>query len=128
MHDDSTRTGVNGRLREISRDSSTFSDTALRLLANDRRRYTLYYLWNRPDSVVEVAELHDFCSTALGLDETSRDHLYVELLHHHLPMLDDASALTYDSRTGTVRYSGGDSLERILEKTSRLDDVQLHSV
>ena len=128
MHDDSTRSRVNRFLREFPCGSSTFTDTALTVLANDRRRYVLYYLWNRTDAVVDVTELHEFCSSGLGLDETSREHLHVELLHHHLPMLDDAEVLTYDPRTGTVRYSKDNSLERILEKTSRLDGVELYSV
>lgn len=87
----------------------TTIESIMRVLAHPTRRFLLYYL--RDEDVASVGDL----ATAIGavqLDvprtDIPDDHLERvkrELLHNHLPKLQQANFLEYDSRTKTIRFA-----------------------
>ena len=112
-------------MRETERESETLSeaetpslDIVFDLLADQRRRYALYYLYDVPDDVATVDEiathvrrLEDDC----GRPEEHERHVLTALQHVHLPKLEDAGIVEHDSRSQTVRYWSRPSLEEWLE-------------
>ena len=129
MRDRSTTTGVNpgtdgDRHSAKSQPASQRTvDTIVGLLSDHRRRVVLYYLRERSGETVSVSELLVWCSSTFENEAISSDALRVELVHHHLPRLDDVGAVTWDRRRGTIRYVRNPLLERLLEVVRPLDDV-----
>lgn len=89
-------------------------DTVMRLLQSERRRIVLEHLAERQDTrdTTEVTVRADDLSRHVAAIETGvdsntvshTDHrsVNVELLHSHLPVLDDHGILTFDTTTRTV--------------------------
>lgn len=107
-------------------DASTLSaDLVSRLfetLSNYTRRCILRYLISNRDTTVTVdglakhvnASLHDFRNVSLTLEE-----LKIDLLHNHLPRLDDLSVIDYDARTDQIRYWENELIEASLAAIPR---------
>jgi hypothetical protein len=82
-------------------------DTVYKLLANERRRYTIHYLKNLEEPV-RLGELAE--QVGAWEHETSPDYLtsaerktvYTALQQRHLPKMDDAGLVSFDKRAGTV--------------------------
>ncbi|MFC7131944.1 MULTISPECIES: DUF7344 domain-containing protein [Salinibaculum] len=92
---------VDGAEPDLSRD------TTYKMLANQRRRYTIHYLQNRGGAVTlgALAEQvgaweHDTEPDRLTSDE--RKTVYTALQQRHLPKLDEAGLVEFDKRAGTV--------------------------
>lgn len=93
-------------------------DDAFRLLADEHRRYVLYYLRRHDRTTVE--ELATVLSGWLGARNhptagttpAERRRLLAELHHAHLPQLADGGVVRYDSGTGTVEL---ETLEPVFE-------------
>lgn len=66
-------------------------------LRDPLRRRILSELAIRTSSPDEAIELHDVVG-----DESDSAHLRVELHHVHLPRLDEAGFITWDSETNTI--------------------------
>ncbi|WP_254532916.1 DUF7344 domain-containing protein [Natrinema gelatinilyticum] len=102
---------------------STF-DELFSIMANQRRRYVLYYLHDAARDTVEYNELTETIArweTPSGEDPPN-DHLEaleLELQHHHLPKLGDHGIIDYDSRSKMIRYGNDFSKQEWLEKTRR---------
>lgn len=89
-------------------------DTALRLLADDTRRYALALLSATPDGVASLSELVDCVATRSPAIE-DREEASIRLHHLVLPRLADAGVIDYDPRSETVRYYGEPALEALLD-------------
>lgn len=82
-------------------------DTMYKMLANQRRRYTIHYL-KEQDGTVPLGLLaeqvsaweHDTSPDKITSDE--RKTVYTALQQRHLPKLDDAGIVNFDKRAGTV--------------------------
>lgn len=108
------------------RSASEQLDTACDLLRVDRRRFLLYHLTEQgtDETTVEAAV---GAVRAIDLDQAEegsrppRQVIRVELTNNHLPRLAAANVVDYDHRNGTVRYTGNDYLETLLERARRLE-------
>lgn len=99
-------------------------DALLDILANERRRCLLEYLWSQSGEVgsFEAATKHI-------LTKMSRKHGYqpnhediqVELQQHHLPKLADAGIIEYDVRSQTIRYRKNERLEALHERVQEFE-------
>jgi len=82
-------------------------DVVFDLLSNQRRRYVLYYLKEIDDSI-QLQDLADQVSAwenEMPIDELSyqqRKRVYVSLYQTHIPKLEEAGLIEYDSDTGMV--------------------------
>lgn len=89
-----------------SRDRKTLT-RYLEALAQPRRRYTLYYLYDRnggnlADLATYVLRCEHERATA-DISEKERKSIQIELHHNHLQHLVEAGLISYDQRTGDVR-------------------------
>ena len=96
-------------------------------LAHQRRRYVLYYL--RENEQVGTDELADQVAAwerSVPVDEVSADaaeRVHVELVHTHLPKLEDYGLVDYDQRNGDVRYTYPPSvLDDVLKLAADIED------
>ena len=92
-------------------------DQIFDLLSDRRRRYVLYCLYGSQDGVATVDDVAEYVLTLEGSTVTAetRQRLMTTLGHIHLPRLEDAGIVEYDTRSNTVRYWGQPSLEEWLE-------------
>ena len=100
-------------------------DALLDILANERRRFLLEYLWDQPDDVgsFEAATKHTIAKLGRKRGyQPNHDDIQVDLQQHHLPKLADAGVIEYDVRSQTIRYLGNERLETLYE---RIQDLQL---
>jgi len=97
------------------------ADEAFELLAHSRRRELMRCLLEGPDRTWHVASLATEVvargGTWAGSPEV-RD-VVVSLHHVHLPKLDDAGLLSYDSRTRTVADVDGEAVAAVFETVDR---------
>lgn len=99
---------------------SLSTDTALRVLADRRRRQLLRYL-AESDSTATLDHLVTALDEPTGgatAPDATREQLGAELQHVHLPMLQDAGLVEYDARTDTIRYHPTDLVEDLLQVCS----------
>lgn len=111
-------------MRETERESDRLStlsapslDAVFEILSARRRRYVLYSLHEAPEgvaSIEDVAERVSLLERSDG-DESRFAEVRTSLCHVHLPKLEDAGFVEYDSRSETVRYWPQPSLEEWLE-------------
>ncbi|WP_276253228.1 DUF7344 domain-containing protein [Halomontanus rarus] len=99
---------------------STF-DRLFTVLADQRRRYVLYYLQMTPRDVVQYDQLVTKVAEWETESDTppTEDHLEeieLALQHHHLPRLEDYGMIDYDPRTKTIRYCDDISKQEWLEQ------------
>lgn len=101
---------------------SVTDDRLYRSLASRERRRLLFVLLDREQaSVGELARLLvGWEATEGGPMSTPEDYrkARTELVHHHLPMLDDSRLVEYDSGTGVVRARAVDPVVRALVRQS----------
>lgn len=93
-------------------------DERLELLDRYERRSIARFLRETETDQIPVSEL--VCHLQ-NQDQTpdERSKLTVTLRHTHLPKLDATDAFDYDSRSETVRYSGDELLESLLESLAK---------
>ena len=100
-------------------------DTLLDLLRNRRRRYLLYCLDQKVDSVVTVDELtamlldweHRMNAGAEAGSPDSKRRIRIELHHSHLPKLADLGVVEFDSRSKTIRKRDAPSVVAFAEES-----------
>lgn len=101
-----------GRPPGIERSSGDESDrlsigNVCHVLQNDRRRLVLHHL-READNPVRTSELAEEIAatendtTPEQLAHSERKRVYISLYQVHLPTLDDAGAVRYDSDRGTI--------------------------
>jgi len=93
----------------------TTTDELLELVAHERRRAVLDRLIESDDGTASVAELADVIAGRAGSSDPDRFRAEVKLHHHHLPQLERAGVVEYESGSVTVRYRPDARLERLLE-------------
>lgn len=91
-------------------------DEILGALANQHRRFALYYLQNETEAEIEELARHVAAwSAKKPIGEVTDDELQpliMEFQHNHLNRLRDAGFIDYNERNGTIRY---DSSSKILK-------------
>lgn len=91
-------------------------DEAYRSVADQRRRHVLSYL---RDTSTQTAALDDLVDYVVEQETNSpapdRESVKIDLYHVHLPLLADAGAIDFDSRTETVCYRTKPSVETLLD-------------
>jgi len=103
----------NDRFVESRSEGSLPVGDLFELLANDRRRWAVRYLIDRPGTRVPVDGVVDFLVTE-GFGRDARD-VKIALEHVHLPKLASSGVIAYDEREGRVRYEGDAGLEFLLD-------------
>lgn len=102
-------------------------DVVFDLLSSPRRRFVLYYL-NQVDDSVTIGELADQVAAwenEVDVEELSsqqRKRVYVSLYQTHVPKMDDAGIIEYDSDSGDVALA--DQAVDISAYLSRDEDTQ----
>ena len=106
------------RLERDSRVSGQL-DTVFDILNDASRRYLLYFLHATERGVYSVEDAVDVVRAyeAAGDDEEvrRRKFVWIDLVHSHLPRLDEAGVVDYSPHAETVRYRGYAPLEEWLE-------------
>jgi hypothetical protein len=78
-----------------------------KMLANQRRRYTIHYLKEQGGTVplgllAEQVSAWEHDTSLDQITSNERKAVYTALQQRHLPKLDDASIVKFDKRAGTV--------------------------
>lgn len=86
-----------------------YLDEILHALADQQRRYALYYLQETDDEIEVEALVRKVAawSTGKSVGDVTDDELQpllVEFRHNHLEALRDAGCIEYDERSGVIRY------------------------
>jgi len=88
-------------------------DQFYRALASTRRRRLLSFVIEHSDSTVDelATVLAGWETTETGTMATDEDHnrITLELVHSHLPLLEDLGLVEYDADTGVVRVDDVDA-------------------
>lgn len=93
-------------------------DSLFDILASDRRRCVLYYLYRTDEQVATVDELVEFILEVKGVEgspEEAYTNVAISLHHVELPRLVEEGVIEFDRRSKTVRYWSQPSLEEWLE-------------
>jgi hypothetical protein len=98
-------------------------------IADKRRRYVLYTLQNEGDSkfedVIEQIAAWETGTPPEGLDERTKRGVRISLHHTHLPKLEDAGAIRYDRRTGSLSLRRlPDPLKTFLDYYAKVDEPE----
>lgn len=91
-------------------ESALSQDVVFDLLSNRRRRFVLHYLLreDRPVSIQELSKqvaMWEFDAEAEELTDQEEKRIYVALYQTHIPKLEDAGVIDYDSDTGLVEIA-----------------------
>lgn len=96
-------------------------------LESRRRRYALYCLRETDEAVTterlaaEIAAMERE-QAARELPEDVQQEIHIELVHNHLPTLNQANLIDYDRRSGDVRYQlPHPLLDKCLDLATQLD-------
>jgi len=97
-------------------EGSPSRDEMYKMLANQRRRYTIHYLKEQGGSVplgllAEQVGAWEKDSHPDELSSAERKTVYTALQQRHLPKMDDAGIVDFDKRAGVIEPA--DSLENI---------------
>lgn len=93
--------------KENGDDEPLSQDLVFDLLSSPRRRFVLYYLRSESESIAlttladEVASW-EYETPVEELTEQERKRAYVSLYQTHIPKLDDAGIVAYDTDSGVV--------------------------
>lgn len=100
------------------------TETALELLTNQQRRQILRRVADTPDgTTVNQLTQHLRGTDSLQPDGNgSVEHRGIELHHLHLPKLQDANVIEYDTNQGTVHR--GAEFQDVLRLLEAIDDHQ----
>lgn len=98
---------------------STPLDTYLELVSDRQRRKIIQQLRDGTTGKTTVEELvdhlHDGDSATLGAERTDRDQLSIQLMHNHLPKLDEHGIVHYDQENEVVQYQPNGQIETVLD-------------
>ena len=102
---------------EASVGTSLSLDTIFEIIADRRRRFSLYAFIDAPDETLAFESLvEDVATLEAAVDEhpITRDRYLsaaADLYHWHLPVLAEVGVVDYDERSGVVRYLARPLLE-----------------
>lgn len=101
-----------------TQEPSLSLDTVLELLADQRRRFTLYSLLDSDSTLIEFETVIEDVATleaALADHALTRERyqdVAADLYQWHLPVLDDVGVIDYDARHDLIRYFGHSLLQK----------------
>lgn len=123
---DGSRDGAVEREGGPDEEVRPFIDDVFRVLADWRRREICRFF---VETDVDTASVDDLAMLVAGCrpgdvegPPPAHDELVTVLEERHLPRLDAAGVVDYDSRSGTVRYWGQPTVEKWLEHVTAVDD------
>ena len=101
-------------------------DEVLDLISNARRRAALYHLkdWGKGTiTLVELAEAVWERESTMPATSTpaSKQEVQISLVHSHIPKLDSAGIVDYDSGEATVHYTANPALESCLDHAEKIE-------
>jgi len=114
MSDDGFGTGADEDNSVVSDGGRSLPSRIFEALSDPRRRCVLYYLRDHGEATVDDLAVHvaawerDVPASEVSDEDTQQ--IAVELVHSHLPRLEDEGLVEYDPRTETVSYSYPPSL------------------
>lgn len=94
------------------------TEEVLRLVADEDRRHVIAALVDHPENVMSLGDLAGQVDVGPSPSATGpqlADRSRAALHHDHLPRLDDAGLIEFDTRSDTVRYYPDDRVERLVE-------------
>jgi len=111
---------------EPGEEARPFIDDVFGVLADWRRREVCRFF---VETGAETASVDDLAMLVAGCRPAdaegpppAHDELVAVLAERHLPRLDAAGVVDYDTRSGTVRYWGQPTVEKWLEHVAAVDD------
>jgi len=114
MSDDGFGPGAGEENPTVSDGGTSLLSRIFEALSEPRRRCVLYYLRDHGQAQVDDLAVHiaswERDVPASAVSEEDADQIALELVHSHLPKLEDEGLIEYDPRTGTVSYSYPPSL------------------
>lgn len=109
-------------------------NTALKLVAEPRRRYALYHLFDASDGIplnllaLRIAAWEEKVPPD-DVGVKTQDRVAVSLLHTHLPPLEASHVVTYDRETGDVSLgAGADDILPLLRFLLGADDCDVGDI
>lgn len=100
------------------------TDTAIRLLTEERRRTILRHLMNQPDGTARVDDLVDSVmateTAPAGGRGEDRERVKLSIRGIHLPYLTEAGLVTHVDGTERVRYCPDAGIELLLQALDRI--------
>lgn len=115
---DRDETGEGGTGRQPGGEIQLSVDAMITLLAQRERRQLMEWLQEIPGNSCSFEEvikhLVDERAKQTG-ERPSYDNVQAKLQHVHLPKLADAGVIEYDVRSNTIRYTGHEELEALLD-------------
>lgn len=104
-------------------DDELSLDVTFELLQNPRRRKALGYLADNPTTTLSTLAEHlaaqENGKSVQMLSSAERKRVYISLYQCHLPKLDDAGVIDFDSNRGTVeRNPSADHVARYLDQVA----------
>ncbi|WP_209019667.1 DUF7344 domain-containing protein [Halorussus marinus] len=127
MSDDGFGSGADEEKPTVSDGGTSLLSRVFGALAEPRRRYVLYYLREHgrarvDDLAIQIgAWERDVATAELSVDDV--EQITLELVHTHLPKLEDAGLVGYDRRTETVSYDYPPSLlDEALDIAAMIED------
>ncbi|WP_256545954.1 DUF7344 domain-containing protein [Halobellus inordinatus] len=113
MADDQEGQSKSGETADADETPWLADDQFYRALASTRRRRLLSFVIEHSDSTVDelATVLAGWETTETGAMATVEDHdrVALELVHSHLPLLEDLGLVEYDADTGVVRAEDVDA-------------------
>lgn len=107
MHDDERSHELGHSERGWSGSSWISDDQFYRALASRQRRRLLFYLLDGEERTIEeiATVLTGWTASESGSMQTAddREQVHIELIHSHLPVLDEVGLISHDSDRGVVR-------------------------
>lgn len=100
-------------------------DTILELLSSPRRRTLLYKLKNQSLSEIPldqlIEEIYKIDRSLPSRKESTREEIKIELIHNHLPLLQEREIVRYESESKTVHYMENEGLESVLRYVETIE-------
>lgn len=98
---------------------TTSLDAYLKLISDRQRRRIIHQLRDETTGKVTVEklvdQLHNSESAPLTTEGMDRDQLSIQLIHNHLPRLDEHGIIQYDQENNVVRYQSDEQIETVLD-------------
>ncbi|GAA0242522.1 hypothetical protein ACFFQF_19845 [Haladaptatus pallidirubidus] len=110
----------------VSDDTTAQLDQIFDILAHNHRRHALSYLIARDDGVASITELLECVGESApdgvtgDTDSESTKNLQLSLTHIHLPKMDAAGIIDYDTRSETAHYHETRRLEQYLALAEKI--------
>lgn len=89
-------------------------DRTLKLLSDSYRRDLMYEMANSEEEVFSYEELTQDLTDESYEEEFGEEVLEVQIVHKHLPQMEEIGFVEHDKRSETVRYIGDEETEELL--------------